>query len=812
MDIDSIRELLKNGESETVEVKSNPNDIASLEIIACAFANTKGGHIVIGVVERHNPPTEHDRFRYDGISAPRGLLRQLERIGQTFQPAIKVEVDQVRVGIDQTIFVVSVPKSNSGELVSLKNGITYRRMGAATTKGEIFKPKTAAADKRTGSSIKKTNDEGITQVFTVERPEEDNREDEWLVDNSDGAAQLRVHILRDFEKLTEEHQLSFARTQLGPGLIQPNWKLDFRDRLSYSSTEKLNRISLLLSEFIARGGRFIGDHSEYRRDANEFEECLNLSKYVGVLAKFFASTQEDVCFGLFGHWGRGKTHLIRRVGAQLAKDHKYQVVRFSAWKYRTNPELWIHLYQTMASAMRSGDFFMRLFVPFRAGLSQHGNWPILLSLFSLAIALVPMDEKYWFAQVCLQLLGITGIIYLFFLYLRVKRLGLRLGTYLQVADHSQKLGLQATIGDDLKALLMGWLPKFQWIPSPFLQADSWKSTIAKISWLGLFCYLGLATWIFFLLTPEEVGKTHLPLIGKVDTSIPIWLIPIIKGIWLVFAFIFPVAALLIARGPSRVLLVVDDLDRCPPEQILEIIESIMLLLDDDEIQRRLQVAILVEEDAVHHAIAEKYWYLWYDSENSGSDDIRSRVIQENIEKLFLVHLRLGPLNTAEIVEVAERYTRDGRPRSNNFESVSEKTGRRNTEPLGELNGISIAASASPEPNAPTLREPKSTQKQVQEPLTLTELEMDVLISELQSHRITRRTRWGPRSIRCLINKYLLARELLLEIHRDNMSDPRELAQALLSPDDDATEPKEKQPRFIEMTEYKGVNYIARQVR
>jgi hypothetical protein len=804
MDIDSIRELLENGESETVEAKSNSNDIASLEMTACAFANTKGGHIIIGVVERHNPPTERDRFRYDGIAAPRGLVRQLESIGKTFQPSIKVEVDQVRVGNNQTIFVVSIPKNNGTELVSLKNGVSYRRMGAATAKA-------TDADITTASSNPKTSDEGNTQVPSVEKPEAGTLEEELFVDNSKEAAQLREKILQEFENLTEELQLSFARTQLGPGPIQSQWKLDFRDRLIHSNAAFLNRISLLLSEFSARGGRYIGDHSEYRRDANELEECLNLSKYVEVLARFFASTRDDVCFGLFGHWGRGKTHLMRRVGEQLAIDHKYQVVRFSAWKYRTNPELWIHLYQSMARAMRSGDFFVRLFVPFRAGLSQHGVWPIVVALFFQAIALVPMKEKYWFAQFCLQLLGTVGIFYVFFFYLHVKRLGLRLSTYLQVADHSQKLGLQATIGDDLKALLMGWLPKFQWIPSPFLKASSWKSTIAKISWLGLFCYLGLATWIFLLLSPEEIGKTHLPIIGQVDTSIPVWLIPIIRYIWLVFAFVFPAAALLLARGPTRILLVVDDLDRCPHEQILEIIESIMLLLDDDEIQRRLQVAVLVEEEAVHHAISEKYRYLWHDSANSGSDDIRSRVIQENLEKLFLVHLRLGPLNTAEIVEVADRYTRDGRQRPSDVGTVLEKTKQQNSELSFARNSNSDAEFASPAPNVPKV-DSRVVQKQTQEPLKLTELEMDVLLSELQSHRITRRTRWGPRSIRCLINKYLLARELLLEIHRDNMSDPRELAQALLSPDDDAKELEQKPPRFIELTEYKGVKYIARQVR
>jgi hypothetical protein len=573
----------------------------------------------------------------------------------------------------------------------------------------------------------------------------------------------------------------------------------------------LNRIALVLIEFRARDGRFIGDHSEYRRDANELEECLNLSKYVGVLARFFSSTQDDVCFGLFGHWGRGKTHLMRRVGEQLAKDHRYQVVRFSAWRYRTNPELWIHLYQSMVRVMRSDDFFVRLFVPFRAGLSQQGIWPIVVALFFQAIALVPMKEKYWFAQLFAQLFGAAAILYVFFFYLHVRRLGLRLRTYSHVADHSQKLGLQATIGDDLKALLMGWIPKYQWIPSQLSQDGNWKATIAKISWLGLFCYLGLATWILFLLAPEEIGKTYLPLIGKVDTSISIWLIPIIQGIWLVCAFVFPASALLLASGPSRILLIVDDLDRCPHEQILEIIESIMLLLDDVEIQRRLQVAVLVEEEVVRHAIARKYRYLWHDSAKSGTNDIRSRVIQENLEKLFLVHLRLGPLNTAEISEVAERYARDGRRRSSNVELVSVIAEQHNTDPAVERHGSSVAELAFPATNALTL-ESESARKQAQEPLKLTELEMDVLISELQAHRITRRTRWGPRSIRCLINKYLLARELLLEIHRDNINDPRELAQALLYPDDDSKEMEEKLPRFIELTEYKGVEYIARQVR
>lgn len=126
------------------------------------------------------------------------------------------------------------------------------------------------------SSHQKISDEGNTQVPILEKPDEGNLEEKVFVDNSDEAMQLREKIVQEFEKLTDELQLSFAKTQLGPGPIQSQWKENFRDRLKYSDVVKLNRMAPLLSQFRARGGRYIGDHSEYRRDANELEECLNL--------------------------------------------------------------------------------------------------------------------------------------------------------------------------------------------------------------------------------------------------------------------------------------------------------------------------------------------------------------------------------------------------------------------------------------------------------------------------------------------------------------------------------------------------------
>jgi hypothetical protein len=74
----------------------------------------------------------------------------------------------------------------------------------------------------------------------------------------------------------------------------------------------------------------------------------------------------------------GKTYLARRVGelltteqtaltrsltetgiaidasVQVAFARRYEVVTFSAWKYRRTPELWVYLYETVANACMAG--------------------------------------------------------------------------------------------------------------------------------------------------------------------------------------------------------------------------------------------------------------------------------------------------------------------------------------------------------------------------------------------------------------------------------------------------------------------------
>jgi hypothetical protein len=133
-------------------------------------------------------------------------------------------------------------------------------------------------------------------------------------------------------------------------------------------------------------------------------------------------------------------------------------------------------------------------------------------------------------------------------------------------------------------------------------------------------------------------------------------------VWLIVSILVLRAIHLGGNGgnsANRILLVVDDLDRCSPAEVIEIAESLKLLLEDSEIQKRVQILMLVDEEILEHATALKFQALIEDREKQSrlrKEYARDDVVREHIEKLFACHLRLPPLNDAEIGELARLYS------------------------------------------------------------------------------------------------------------------------------------------------------------
>ncbi len=107
-----LKNLIKKGESQKIELKSNLNSVGKT---ICSFANTNDGIILVGVGD-------------DGeiLGIDRKHEREIANLAHSCKPSVYPEVTLVNVG-DKDMFVVKVKKSNN--LHSFKN-IAYKRVGS----------------------------------------------------------------------------------------------------------------------------------------------------------------------------------------------------------------------------------------------------------------------------------------------------------------------------------------------------------------------------------------------------------------------------------------------------------------------------------------------------------------------------------------------------------------------------------------------------------------------------------------------------------------------------------------------------------
>lgn len=410
----------------------------------------------------------------------------------------------------------------------------------------------------------------------------------------------------------------------------------------------------------------------FTRDTHPQEHCLGVDDYARALSAVMNAAIGEFCLAVYGHWGRGKTFLMQRLSSVL--PGRYRPVWFSAWKYRTTPEIWIHLYETIATASRRDGFWYSTPRAVRAYMSKNGVWPIILLLLSLSITtfglgLVPV------------LIGILGLIGLLKAYAVSRWVAKVPRALFSLPQHRDKLGLQAAIADDLTALLQGWIrprkkPQKANEPPPKKGREAApRGTVPtddtsqknpsgqELSWVWFVLYL-LAVALFavtlgFVLQgqehgpipihpPDEVRIALVAIVAAVGAALPIWIV--CGG----------------GNAVERIALIVDDLDRCDPPTMLELVESLKLLLEDPEVSTRVQVVMLVEEQALHHAIAERYSHRTAgdaEREQSPARLIPPRKaaspddpsVCDTVEKLFVAHLRLPELRTFELEDVMKSY-------------------------------------------------------------------------------------------------------------------------------------------------------------
>lgn len=498
----------------------------------------------------------------------------------------------------------------------------------------------------------------------------------------------------------------------------------------------------------------VGCDVHFVRRASEQEVCLDVDKYAAALGTFLLNAKGEVCLGILGHWGRGKTFLAERLARSL-RSKGYLDVFFSAWKYRSTPEIWVFLYETLRESV--GNWFTSIPIATRAFLQRSGPLAIFATLLSFGLSLIgPVAKISWLMRL-VQIIGLGGLGFLVLQALRFRASSIRFA--FNLPGHRDKLGLQAAIGEDLKALLIGLIPKDYFVT--FYKGWLWLSVLIGSYLLlvfGIACLIGQ-----HVSKTEDDGTFYLGCLGL-----------------LLFAFLTVgiLVACFLRMNCNRVLLIVDDIDRCPPSQILDVIESIILQLSDPEIGERLQVCVLAEESVLEKAIIRRYEHLSVTPTQPVEIKEADRIVCENLEKLFSAHILLPPISDTEFSHLFDSILIAARPKGQERKPLPSQAFEQAFGNFDQKRREEIAAMSPAEFNQlpDDVRQSWSMIRVEEYPISSEEEEALAKAARRFFTSNYPGTR-GPRAARMFLLRYQLARQLLR--HLDIQWSPDELTKALL---------------------------------
>lgn len=220
---------------------------------------------------------------------------------------------------------------------------------------------------------------------------------------------------------------------------------------------------------------------------------------------------------------------------------------------------------------------------------------------------------------------------------------------------------------------------------------------------------------------------------------------------------------------KRILLVVEDLDRCGQEKVMETIDALRLLLDEEEISKRMTVITLVDERILKEAVYQKLPDLnkkdQPDSNEANTNEKKqwdNRLISEYLDKIFISAIKLGSLSASQRREFAIELLQNTVIIDTPVESVPEEmTGIPSDYAAVTAVGSSDRQFSAPVSDAegPGLAD---TQEALAPPMSgITKKEREFIIDEIQAWE-----NMTPRSLYVFYYRYLLAKNMLLGNYPD----------------------------------------------
>ncbi|WP_075604094.1 P-loop NTPase fold protein [Saccharicrinis aurantiacus] len=229
--------------------------------------------------------------------------------------------------------------------------------------------------------------------------------------------------------------------------------------------------------------------------------------------------------------------------------------------------------------------------------------------------------------------------------------------------------------------------------------------------------------------------------------------------------------------PPRVLLFVDDLDRCGVDKMVHVIDALRVMLEEQTIIKRMLILVAVDQDKLKFAIKNKY----FDNLNNILKDnkLEDKLVQlekEYMDKLFISGIQLSTLSSKERMDYFGALTKD-RVETKELESqndfVSEgkvKKGIVDLDSNREKNTKMEVSDSGNTPNLIEITDKSLNSTESPNKANNESFELSIYEKEVLDKAIKRMNSATPRQIRIYYYRYLLAKNILSRLDTEPLKE------------------------------------------
>ncbi|NOG45233.1 MAG: hypothetical protein HND50_08385 [Calditrichaeota bacterium] len=476
--------------------------------------------------------------------------------------------------------------------------------------------------------------------------------------------------------------------------------------------------------------KLVGSTSEFVKKtifsivSHKTKPALDVERHAGLMAQLLTNfrSERGQFVGIFGQWGRGKTYFWEQVKKIITNEKKphFVAVEFQAWKYQDTPASWAYLYEILANHYIKSKHIFFLFRPIVS------TWrKFKLNMFR------GIWKKPLFTFLAVSVVGYFGLFLTGTLESILGKINLS-----EITDKYFVL----TSGFAIPSLLILIYDKLKKNFSTKAM-DLYERLTKKVSFTGL---LG---------TQAEIQKELVVLLEA-------WFPNPLK---------------------KRLLLFVDDIDRCDEEKIIQIVDALRVMLEDENLVKRMIVLSAVDERILKRAIIKKYEKLvdekWFENTIKYKDYINN-LTREYMDKLFITGIKLMQLTSNQMGNFFKSLTSDdeesGRivvnpedifkvndagqasPGSEEKNSANEKTGDPNNERIAKQNN-----------SLENYADIKIVRSEQEKSDSSNEFELEIFEELILEGVVAKMPIATPRQIRIWYYRYLLAMRLLEPVLEGN---------------------------------------------